>query len=725
MPTGRLRKNQKNYTITDEVDFEYSSDSPNVYLNSSNSTKFVDLGGAAIAITQGTLSSEKSNTIKYCYNECRVGKDSVGGGAILAYYSDITINKGDFRNNYSNTNGGAIAIVDSGEDQSNTISNSEFVGNVAENDGKDNIIGGGGAIYFSGYGSLTINGCLFLTASDSIYLDGTGMTLNFQGNITLAASIATGTTYGSKNTKTQLLDNAKITFTNTEAIDIVKLKFSANNKFTFNTYNGSNTISFDSQDLSNVTFAYNHSGSYAQDVLAIGVTGIKDEYKVITDENYVNNDDKLLSFFHLDTTNKVLTHNLTDTLTVVIGRDATGAGEFASEDALFAWAGDNFKGTLNQEIAENYTYDHNLIGTDDNKFNGAALTVKGTVEGSAIAVQANGEDLDDIESTTINVTGTVEKYVIGGAYAKNGNVDIDFADVVLAGTLNNHVFGGSWVSGTTEATASSECGTTAVEIKAGATQEGGYVLGGGMASGNGATSKVDSANIYVNADFDSTIFGGGWAQKEGKAEVENATINIFDGTTSTVFAGGTNQAGASSTVTDQVDIYLDGGTAEYIYLNGKYSGSVVEGDVTLYVSQDATVSLIDGLTSTGTVKSAQNNTTIDVSATLTVNKISFVDNWNIQAGGAIVFAEDFDFEPETQNKYFDKINLSIDDDTVDAEGRDVLTTADGIFNFNDSFVNVTLNGEDAAYENGVFASANYMLSLIDDKKLVFAAAQLA
>ena len=294
MQTGRISQSD-DFTITNDVDFCYSDNNRNVFVPPENA-QYIDRGGAAIAIKWGDILSTNTETVHFEYNECRDSdsKTCLGGGAILAYIADINIDNCNFSHNHSDSNGGAIAIVDSDEDngcEGSIIANAEFNGNSAKKYG--------GAIYFSGNSTLTIDGCSFLTASDSIYLDGCEVTLNLKNSITLVASIATGS---EKNSNTKLLDGATITFTNTEAIEIVHLTISANNvnnTFTFNTYNGSNTISFDDQDLSKVTFgAYIHSGTDSQHVIATGVTAIKEEYKAATPVNVVNDEYRQIKFYH-------------------------------------------------------------------------------------------------------------------------------------------------------------------------------------------------------------------------------------------------------------------------------------------------------------------------------------------------------------------------------------------------------------------------------------------
>ncbi|MBQ7652649.1 MAG: hypothetical protein IJS15_16950 [Victivallales bacterium] len=688
--TGTINKNYKNFTLENAAIPDLWDDGDNV-------------GGAAIFVTGAALSSANTGKFTFSNNSNLVTDSDFGGGAILLFQSKINAYNLTFTDNSSVNNGGAISIKSSEANKPSTLTGATFTGNTAS--------GKGGAIYMDGKGTLTLDACKFTTATDTIYLGDAQATLIFKGETEIAASVT-----GNNNTKTKI-DGAEIAFNNTEEINVLKLNVVGTaNKMTF----GGKKVNFTDQDLSAVSIgAYNHSEENAKDVVATGVKAISDETKDAYD---LKADKKNVEFFFLDGTD--LTHYRTDTLTVVYGKDATGAGEFASTADLYGKVGDDFAGILGTEIAAGYEFEGTLRGT--NKYtDGVALNIAGDVTGSAIAILANAKVFDDqFSSASVNVSGSVDGYVIGGAFAKNAGVaNIADTAVVLAGTLNDDVFGGSWVSGDADNASASTVDKAVVEINEGANQTEGYVFGGGMASGKDVSSVVTSSEITVNADFDSVVFAGGWSQKEGKAEVGDAVIDLKAGTVGTVFAGGTNQAGSVSAVTGAVTINLDGGTADAIYLNGKYSGSVVEGDVTLEVKQNAYVSLIEGLTSTATAASADTNTTINVAAVLLVDEISHVDNWNIAEGGEINFNADLDFEQKIQGKKaFGPINLNINDESIDADGREVLTTNGEIFSFNADFVNVTLNDQAAIFdaEANAFISDSYTLSIVDDSKLVFA-----
>ena len=685
-----IDKNYKNFTLEEEESW-YDDDDIN--------------GGAAIFVASGTLST--SGTTGYTFSK-NSSEATYGGGAIQLYEANIIADKLTFTQNSATNNGGAINIKDSTKKLASTISNSTFTGNTAAL---------GGAIFMDGYGTLTIDGCKFTTATDTIHLGNANQTLIFTNNIELAASI----TAGSNNTKTTL-NNANLKFTNNAAIRLLTLKVTGtDNSMTFKTFNGSNTVAFTNQDLSSVALSYTHSAIDSEtgvdtDLIATGVTKINSGLLL---PEY-SNSNKTISFFSLDSGN--LTHNVADTLTVTNGGAANAPGMFSSFDALYDFAAD-FQGTIKSEVQAGRKLIGAMYGTTRNT-DRVQLNIEGEVTGSAYSVLANDAELVGFSKTTIEVNGTVGKYVIGGAYASNGGkANVGEAEVVLAGTLKNNVFGGSWVSGDEDNASSSECASVKVMIEEGANQTKGYVLGGGMASGKNMTSLVTNSNITVNADFDSEIFAGGWAQKEGMAEVKNAKVEILDGTVYKVYAGGTNQAGSISDVTEEAVITLDGGTAEFIYLNGRYFGSKVSADVTLEVKQNAVVGTIEGLTATQTVASAETNTSINVAAVLTVDEISHVDNWNIQEGGAIEFTDFLDFDQKIQRKTaFGQINLNINDATVDADGRDVLTALGGIENFNSDFVSVTLNDQVANYDAvaKAFVSDSYSLSIVDDSRLVFA-----
>ncbi len=656
------------------------------------------------------------------------------GGAIWADNATFTISNITFESNQSaaqnSKGGGAIGISGGG---TYAISDCKFDGNSATK---------GGAI-FLGTGTLTVENSEFATATDSIWIGGSNASLNFVGTIDLAASIqeASANTTASKAT----LNGATINFTNTSDINVVKLVNGTSAEVVSDS--AANTLAFNGDALVNFTSRVN--GKIAQNLngFALVYTGDKDAIintpkKIATGVNVLDdnsleyfNDNKIVGFFTIDTA-KDLYYNYADTLKVVYAaQPSTDPQTFDSLDALYTFAPD-FVGSIDSTVEEGVTIGSaskakSLRGAYK-KVESATVTINGTVTGSAMAFYADDDTVimsDDpltgnILSTTVTVgeTGEVDKYVIGGAYTKNGMVTVLDAYTVLQGTVNGHTFGGSFVYG---ADGAGLVETSLVEIDGATIADGKYVFAGGMASSEGV-SYVTAAELDVFSDTDAQVFGGGWGQLGSTAEVETAEIYLYEGTADTVFAGGTNDSTGKSDVTDSSTIYLAGGNANIIYLNGKNSASTMTGTATLVVQLDAEVEWIEGLTASGF--GGTTDTVLEVGANLTVNKIAHVDNWVIESGCTVDYTGTLSFkqnyvngnDPDHVEQFGNKIALDITGAYTD--DWTVVSTADKISNFNGEFLEVTLFGKNAAYDEaqGAFISSDngYALFLSEDKKSI-------
>ena len=183
-------------------------------------------------------------------------------------------------------------------------------------------------------------------------------------------------------------------------------------------------------------------------------------------------------------------------------------------------------------------------------------------------------------------------------------------------------------------------------------------------------------------------------------------------------------------ITESAEIWLFGGSAEAIYLNGKTAGAALTSavDVTLYVEAESTVDWIDGLTASGFGGEA--NTTIEINANLTTDRITHVDNWIIANDCAIDFNSSLKFSQkhatsDGTEQFDNKINLEIGDNSYSGSGWTVMTTAGKFGSFNDTNLDVTLFGQAATF-NGTdaFEAGGFSLRLSDDKKSIVLA-QLA
>lgn len=152
----------------------------------------------------------------------------------------------------------------------------------------------------------------------------------------------------------------------------------------------------------------------------------------------------------------------------------------------------------------------------------------------------------------VTVAGEVDGTVIGGGNAKKAitsteNVRAETAatdvhitdDAIVRGVVGGGVsdvygagmFKGSATTHVGTATATIDGGTISKVIEPSTTNElNASVIGGGIASGEGATASVDTAVVNITGGtFEGNIHAGGAAVNGGTATVENTVLNIIDG----------------------------------------------------------------------------------------------------------------------------------------------------------------------------------------------------
>ena len=192
-----------------------------------------------------------ANDRLHIWNAMIAGNSAGKGGAIRFQGALLDLQGATFSGNSAGSWGGAIQI-DAG---TGSFDNTVFSGNSASV---------GGAIYNNTGVALSVSNTHFHTASDTIYNLGT---LNFSAVNYLNASITGGGTV-------EVTENAALIFGNTAGIDIAALTFDGGNAVTFN---GTKTVNFASQDLSDVAITVgtgNLPAKGASFTIASGVSGM-------------------------------------------------------------------------------------------------------------------------------------------------------------------------------------------------------------------------------------------------------------------------------------------------------------------------------------------------------------------------------------------------------------------------------------------------------------------
>lgn len=220
----------------------------------------------------------------------------------------------------------------------------------------------------------------------------------------------------------------------------------------------------------------------------------------------------------------------------------------------------------------------------------------------------------------VTVAGEVDGTVIGGGNAKKAitsteNVRAETAatdvhitdDAIVRGVVGGGVsdvygagmFKGSATTHVGTATATIDGGTISKVIVPSTTNElNASVIGGGIASGKGATASVDTAVVNITGGtFEGNIHAGGAAVNGGTATVENTVLNIIDGKDAisslpVAYAGGLD-SGVSGTLAMNIKgVDIDGPNKKISLYGGSKAASantiLHDGKVEMRVS-DSTI----------------------------------------------------------------------------------------------------------------------------------------
>lgn len=220
----------------------------------------------------------------------------------------------------------------------------------------------------------------------------------------------------------------------------------------------------------------------------------------------------------------------------------------------------------------------------------------------------------------VTVAGEVDGTVIGGGNAKKAitsteNVRAETAatdvhitdDAIVRGVVGGGVsdvygagmFKGSATTHVGTATATIDGGTISKVIEPSTTNElNASVIGGGIASGEGATASVDTAVVNITGGtFEGNIHAGGAAVNGGTATVENTVLNIIDGKDAisslpVAYAGGLD-SGVSGTLAMNIKgVDIDGPNKKISLYGGSKAASantiLHDGKVEMRVS-DSTI----------------------------------------------------------------------------------------------------------------------------------------
>jgi hypothetical protein len=364
-------------------------------------------------------------------------------------------------------------------------------------------------------------------------------------------------------------------------------------------FSGDKSVSFAQQDLSGMTITVDGADLEAGTVIATGVKGTLGD-----DDKLLNNHGAALAIVDGNlVVNAKLAENSTGS--VYGGGSAENNGSDITQSVagglkqgtVFAGSGAGTDGDITTTVSGG-TIDRNLYG--GGKVSAGSTTLE--ISGGTVGMDVYGGIFSaDGELGTANLTisnGTFGGMVVGGSRVNAGtgtvatveNVNLTISGGDFAGNFSNSdagaaVFGAGYVYGTgsdADAAQYKVTGTSTVAVGADVT---GAVYGGGFVCQNGF-AEIAKTVITVTAGTVERVFGGGWAQTSGVSKVNSAEITVSGGKVGFIYAGGGNGEFGSSDTGDVTIAISGSGSADYVFLGGKYNNSTVA-SATLTLSGDA------------------------------------------------------------------------------------------------------------------------------------------
>ena len=489
-------------------------------------------GGAIMFATQNTLTVTDAI---FCKNNA-----ANNGGAIINLNTktgkEFNISGCTFAEN--SANGGGAVSFRVGEI---TISDTLFTGNIARTRGGGAIWNGDDMPNLTNKAHLTISGCTFATASDTIN-NISGSTMSITKSNRFAANITGLGEY--------LVTDADLTFTNDEAITVAALNF--NDTLSTIDFAGTGEVNFTDQSLSDVALTVNGSLYQGEAVtIATGVTAIG-KY-TITGNPFlmlaVENNNLLLKEVAGET---ITGTSFTGEGVTVMDNGAVGTF-FATKDNESEIATKISGGKVEQNLVGGaYVAAGNTAAVDK-----VELLIGGTAEVAAKVyaggyLYGNGTDSAEaqLKVAEVNISidgGAVSTNMYGGAHARqNGNAKVDTVNITVTDGSHGRIYAGGWA----EKGAVSSVGTANVTISGGTVD---YLYGGG-ANADGTTTVGATTITIENSALVNTVFMSG---RYGYSSVSGTVTLNYNSTTGMKRLSGVSSAGVDNAKNTVVNVLSD------------------------------------------------------------------------------------------------------------------------------------------------------------------------
>ncbi len=283
-----------------------------------------------------------------------------------------------------------------------------------------------------------------------------------------------------------------------------------------------------------------------------------------------------------------------------------------------------------------------------------------TIESGTFTYCGNGSQLRgegtsiQNDSTLFIKDGTFNYFVYAGAFSAGGMALVDGSTtlVIRGGTFNSHVFGG--------------CGANN--------------------SNNGAYTRVNGdTSVMIDTMEKEVSFNGNiYAGSIGAGTVSGSTTMTFTGDGANLSFNANSYVTGGSQLSKNVPEYI-GGTATLAFdgFSGDFSANVNNGFTKVAISDS------------------------NVSFTASKVALNAVSSWTIEVGSADA---ELTLLKGKNNFKGDSLKLTLADDAApDARGWDVVAGTAATLSGWDSFSQVTICGEAAAYADGTWSSSRYRL----------------
>jgi len=563
--------------------------------------------GGAVNLSKAVSSSNVIAAIDHCTftaNTAGLGDKYAVGGAVFAHESSVkfTVANSTFTNNKAASGGGAIALVYA----SGSVTDSTFTGNQGAILLSNTLLEGTA----SDTTSITVKGCSFTTANDTITV--TNGTLTFSGTNTFAASVTSAATITGAA-------NATYVFNPTSAIS-----------FTLSSIGGNSAVKFDDAKAST---GFSGARAFASTEINTKTGTVGDFTQIASGVNWLAAD--------------ASTVTLNGKAGTVVGSSS------AAESGVYVSSSGNLNvktSFYGRAIYENSATDAVAFksGEYSEGFGTATLGGNKTVTGQGTGttfldgrIYADGKALS---ISNLDYKGRIygDNAYDAAASAKATSVTLDGVKIESNGSTSSRIYGGADITAAGTAVTSSANIALTIDLADGSTV--GNVYGGGCLSQTGCQYTIGTITTTLSGDgaYYRYYVGNGTQANTGcLVNQGKSTLTISGGTfASYVYAGGYSQVASSGSEAQVVcaatELNISGGTFNSNVLGGCAASGSVAYATNTYVTGDCVVNISGGVFNGNLIAASSGKGKIGGSTymTFTSDSVQFGANSYVYGGSA-------------------------------------------------------------------------------------------